>query len=92
MYKRQAVDYAKERVQFGKPIGFQQALSFKIADMATKLRCARMLVYSAAELKEAHEPYATEAAMAKMYASDIALEAVSYTHLQRAAQQEQRYL
>ena len=42
--------------------------------MATKLRCARMLVYSAAELKEAHEPYATEAAMAKMYASDIALE------------------
>lgn len=69
-----AVDYAKERVQFGKPIGFQQAISFKIADMATKLRCARMLVYSAAELKEAHEPYATEAAMAKMYASDIALE------------------
>ena len=49
-----AVDYAKERVQFGKPIGFQQAISFKIADMATKLRCARMLVYSAAELKEAH--------------------------------------
>ena len=69
-----AVDYAKERVQFGKPIGFQQVISFKIADMATKLRCARMLVYSAAELKEAHEPYATEAAMAKMYASDIALE------------------
>ena len=69
-----AVDYAKERVQFGKPIGFQQAISFKIADMATKLRCARMLVYSAAELKEAHEPYAMEAAMAKMYASDIALE------------------
>ncbi|MBS6881939.1 Acyl-CoA dehydrogenase%2C short-chain specific [uncultured Butyricicoccus sp.] len=69
-----AVDYAKERVQFGKPIGFQQAISFKIADMATKLRCARMLVYSAAELKEAHEPYAMEAAMAKMYASDISLE------------------
>ena len=69
-----AVDYAKERVQFGKPIGFQQAISFKIADMATKLRCARMLVYSAAELKEAHEPYAMEAAMAKMSASDISLE------------------
>ena len=69
-----AVDYAKERVQFGKPIGFQQAISFKIVDMATKLRCARMLVYSAAELKEAHEPYAMEAAMAKMYASDISLE------------------
>ena len=65
---------AKERIQFGKPIGFQQAIGFKLADMATKLRCARMLVYSAAELKEAHEPYATEAAMAKMYASDISLE------------------
>ncbi|MDO5142248.1 MAG: acyl-CoA dehydrogenase family protein [Eubacteriales bacterium] len=69
-----ALEYAKERVQFGKPIGFQQAISFKLADMATKLRCARMLVYSAAEMKEAHEPYAMEAAMAKMYASDIALE------------------
>nr|WP_318684747.1 acyl-CoA dehydrogenase family protein [uncultured Acetatifactor sp.] len=69
-----AVAYAKERIQFGKPIGFQQSISFKLADMATKLRCARMLVYSAAELKENHEPYGMEAAMAKMYASDIALE------------------
>ena len=69
-----AVEYAKERVQFGKPIGFQQAISFKLADMATKLRCARFLVYSAAELKEAHAPYGMESAMAKMYASDIALE------------------
>ncbi len=69
-----ALAYAKERIQFGKPVGFQQAVSFKLADMATKLRCARMLVYSAAELKEAHEPYAKEAAMAKLYASDIALE------------------
>lgn len=70
----QAVDYAKERVQFGKPIGFQQAISFKIADMATKLRTARLLVYSAAELKENHQPYGMESAMAKQYASDIALE------------------
>ena len=69
-----AVDYAKERVQFGKPIGFQQAISFKLADMATKLRCARMLVYSAAEMKEHHVPYGMESAMAKMYSSDIALE------------------
>ncbi|MCD8224022.1 MAG: acyl-CoA dehydrogenase family protein [Clostridiales bacterium] len=69
-----ALDYAKERIQFGKPIAAQQAISFKLADMATKLRCARFLVYSAAELKEHHEPYACEAAMAKMYASDIALE------------------
>ena len=70
----QAVDYAKERVQFGKPIGFQQAISFKIADMATKVRTSRFLVYSAAELKENHEPYITESAMAKQYASDSALE------------------
>ncbi|MGE4277503.1 MAG: acyl-CoA dehydrogenase family protein [Lawsonibacter sp.] len=70
----QAVSYAKERVQFGKPIGFQQAISFKIADMATKLRTARLLVYSAAELKETHQPYGMESAMAKQYASDIALE------------------
>ncbi len=69
-----AVEYAKERVQFGKPIAFQQAISFKIADMATKLRCARLLVYSAAELKENHEPYGLESAMAKQYASDMALE------------------
>ena len=69
-----AVAYSKERIPFGKPIGFQQAISFKIADMATKLRCARFLVYSAAELKEAHAPYGMESAMAKMYASDIALE------------------
>ncbi len=69
-----ALEYSKERVQFGRPICRQQIVSFKLADMATKLRCARMLGYSAAELKEHHEPYAMEAAMAKQYASDIALE------------------
>ena len=69
-----SVEYAKDREQFGKPVAFQQAISFKIADMATKLRASRMLVYSAAELKEAHAPYAMEAAMAKQYASDMALE------------------
>ena len=62
-----AVAYSKERIQFGKPIGFQQAISFKIADMATKLRCARFLVYSAAELKEAHALYGMESAMAKVW-------------------------
>ena len=70
----QALEYAKERVQFGKPIAAQQALAFKLADMATKLRCARFLIYSSAELKEHHVPYGMESAMAKMYASDIALE------------------
>ncbi len=69
-----ALEYSKERVQFGKPIAAQQSLAFKLADMATKLRCARFLIYSAAELKEHHAPYGMESAMAKMYASDIALE------------------
>ncbi|EHL16362.1 hypothetical protein HMPREF9630_00324 [Peptoanaerobacter stomatis] len=69
-----ALAYSKQRVQFGKPIAFQQAIQFKFADMATKLRSARLLVYSAADLKEAHADYSMEAAMAKKYASDIALE------------------
>ena len=69
-----AVEYAKEREQFNAPIAQIQAIQFKIAEMATKLRAARFLVYSAAELKENHKPYGMESAMAKKYASDIALE------------------
>ena len=69
-----AKEYALERVQFGMSIAYQQANQFKFADMATKQRNARFQVYSAAELKQAHEPYGMEAAMAKAYASDIALE------------------
>lgn len=65
-----ALAYAKERVQFGKPIAFQQNLSFKLADMATQLRASRLMIYSAAELKSNHQPYSMEAAMAKLYASD----------------------
>lgn len=72
-----ALNYAKERVQFGKPIAFQQAISFKLADMATKLRASRLMIYSAAEMKQHHEPYGMEAAMAKQYASDMALEIVN---------------
>ena len=72
-----ALAYAKEREQFGKPIAFQQVISFKLADMVTKLRAARFLVYSAAELKENHEDYAMESAMAKQYASDVCLEIVN---------------
>lgn len=69
-----ALEYAKERVQFGQPIAANQGVSFKLADMATKLRAARFLVYSAAELKDSGVPYGMESAMAKQYASDIALE------------------
>jgi butyryl-CoA dehydrogenase len=72
-----ALEYSKERVQFGKPICQNQIISFKLADMATKLRAARLLIYSAAELKENHEYYSMEAAMAKQYASDVCLEIVN---------------
>ena len=59
----QALSYSKERIQFGKPIAAQQSIAFKLADMATKLRCARFLIYSAAELKEQHAPYGMESAV-----------------------------
>jgi len=72
-----ALEYSKERVQFGKPICQQQIIAFKLADMATKLRAARLLIYSAAELKENHESYGMEAAMAKQYTSDVCLEIVN---------------
>ncbi|AVP55165.1 acyl-CoA dehydrogenase [Clostridium tetani] len=72
-----ALEYSKERVQFGRPICQQQVIAFKLADMATKLRAARFLVYSAAELKENNEPYSMESAMAKQYASDVCLEIVN---------------
>ena len=72
-----ALEYSKERIQFGKPICQQQIVAFKLADMATKLRAARLLIYSAAELKQNHEHYSMEAAMAKQYASDVCLEIVN---------------
>jgi alkylation response protein AidB-like acyl-CoA dehydrogenase/rubredoxin len=72
-----ALEYSKERVQFGKPICQQQIIAFKLADMATKLRASRLLIYSSAELKENHEPYGMESAMAKQFASDMGLEIVN---------------
>lgn len=72
-----ALEYSKERIQFGRPICQQQSIAFKLADMATKLRASRLLIYSSAELKEHHEPYGLESAMAKQYASDCCLEIVN---------------
>ena len=72
----EAVAYSRERVQFGKPIAFNQAIAFKIADMATKLRTSRLLIYSAAMLKDNKQPYGMEAAMAKQHASDVGMEIV----------------
>ncbi|MDF2876027.1 MAG: Acyl-CoA dehydrogenase, short-chain specific [Sporomusa sp.] len=69
-----AVKYSKERVQFGKPIAANQAIAFMLADMATKVDAARLLVYRAAYLKDQGLSYSKEAAMAKMYASDVAME------------------
>ena len=64
--------YAKERRQFDRPIGSFQGVAFKIADMATRIDAARLLTYRAAWLKDAGRPYSTEAAMAKLYASEVA--------------------
>ena len=67
-----AVRYAHERHAFGKPIFEHQAVSFRLADMATKLEAARQLVLHAAALKDAKQPCLVEASMAKLYASEVA--------------------
>jgi len=64
--------YAKERQQFGRPIASFQGVAFMIADMATQIDAARLLVYRAAWLKDQGQPYTTEAAMAKLFASEVA--------------------
>ena len=69
-----AVKYSKERIQFGKPICANQAIAFMLADMHTKVEAARLLVYRAAWLKQQGKPFSKEAAMAKLYAGDIAME------------------
>ncbi len=70
-----AVAYSHERKTFGKPINQHQAIAFKIAKMATDIEAARMLVYRAAWLKDQHMDYGTAAAMAKFYASEVAMNA-----------------
>jgi alkylation response protein AidB-like acyl-CoA dehydrogenase len=69
-----ALKYSKERVQFGRPISKFQAIRFKLADMALKIEAARLLVYHSAFLWEQNRPYTKEAAMAKLYASEMAIE------------------
>lgn len=68
----ESIAYMKERVQFGKPIAALQGLQWYIADMATKIECARWMTYRAAYLKVAGEPFTKEAAMAKLNASQTA--------------------
>jgi len=69
-----ALAYAKERVQFGKPIAALQAIQFKLADMATKIEAARLLTYQAAWLEDQGLPYGKASAMSKVFAGDIAME------------------
>jgi short-chain 2-methylacyl-CoA dehydrogenase len=67
-----AIAYAKQRQQFGKPISEFQGVQFTLAEMATDVEAARLLVYNAARLRDADQPFVTEAAMAKLFASQIA--------------------
>ncbi|MBU0726109.1 MAG: acyl-CoA dehydrogenase family protein [Alphaproteobacteria bacterium] len=67
-----ALAYAKERQSFGKPIIEHQAVGFRLADMATQIEAARLLVLNAAEKRDAGEPCLKEAAMAKLFASEMA--------------------
>jgi butyryl-CoA dehydrogenase len=67
-----ALAYSKERVAFGSPIFSHQAVQFKLADMATRIEAARQLIWHAAALKDAGQPCLKEAAMAKLFASEMA--------------------
>lgn len=68
------IAYVRERKQFGQAISKFQNTQFEIADMATKVECARLLVYKAALAKESQKRFSVEAAMAKLYASEVAME------------------
>ncbi len=74
---RVALDYAKERQQFGKKIGAFQAIQFKLATMATELDASRLLLYRAAALKDAGKDFTQEASMAKLYASEAGMRATT---------------
>jgi alkylation response protein AidB-like acyl-CoA dehydrogenase len=66
-------EYAKQRIQFGKPISELQAIQSKIADMATEIEAARLLVYQAAWLKDQNKPFSKLSAMCKLFASEVAM-------------------
>jgi alkylation response protein AidB-like acyl-CoA dehydrogenase len=68
-----AVAYAKERKQFGRPIADLQAIQWMLADMATRIEASWMLLYRAAALKDQGRPFGAQAAMAKLYASETAM-------------------
>ena len=72
-----ALKHARERKQFGKRIGDFQGVQFELAEMATQIEAARLMVYNAARLRDAGEPFVTQAAMAKYFCSTVAEEAAS---------------
>ena len=76
-----AVTYAKERIQFGKPIAQFQAIRWMIADMATEIEAARLLTFNAAAMKDRGENFSADASMAKVFASEMANQ-VAYRALQ----------
>ena len=67
-----ALDYARQRTSFGQPLVEHQAIAFRLADMATQLEAARLMVHSAARLRDANEPCLKQASMAKLFASEAA--------------------
>ncbi len=69
----ESIEFAKNRVQFGKPIADLQAIQWMIADMATRIDASRLLIWRAAYLKDKKQPYSSESAMAKLYASETAM-------------------
>jgi butyryl-CoA dehydrogenase len=73
---QESIEYSKQRQQFGRPIAKFQAIQWMIAEMATKIEAARYLVYNACYKKDQGLPYSKEAAMAKLYASETAMDAV----------------
>jgi alkylation response protein AidB-like acyl-CoA dehydrogenase len=72
-----ALDYAKQRQQFGRPLAKFQAIQFKLADIAANLEAVRLLVFHAARLRDAGRPFDKEAAMAKLLSSELAVRAAS---------------
>ena len=70
-----SLSYAREREAFGRPIGELQAISFKLADMATRIEAARLLTYRAAAVKDSGRRFTTEAAMAKLFAAEVGVDA-----------------
>ena len=70
-----AIQYAKERTQFGKPIIAFQAIGFKLAELSTEIEAAELMLHKAAHLKQTHQPVTQQAAMAKLYASELCVKA-----------------